>query len=135
MLRMGIEPNLAHLVSYQLTVDKKGNFNEQVYGDHLSIYSAKLDKSGVRNFREGKLPPSSKYNTQQYQELCTYSGLYGMWNDNGIAASRSEGHSLTFRSNVSIEMSNKDPFKLIAKLSIRKRRTISVAIEEGLQRL
>ena len=67
MLRMGIEPNLAHLVSYQLSVDKEGNFENKLYGDHQSIHSQHLDKSGVKNFREGKLPPSSKYNIQTYQ--------------------------------------------------------------------
>ena len=136
MLRMGIEPNLAHLVSYQLSVDKKGNFENKIYGDHQSIHSQHLDKSGVKNFREGSLPPSSKYNTKTYQEILTYRGLYGMWNDSGRKAREMDLYSLKFSSGTEVDGTNRDPFNLIVKLgSIKPKRTILVAIEEGLQSL
>ena len=136
MLRMGIEPNLAHLVSYQLSVDKAGNFKNKLYGDHQSIHSQHLDKSGVKNFREGRLPPSSKYNTKTYQEVLTYRGLYGMWNDSGRKAREMDLCSLKFSSNIEVSTTKRDPFDLIVKLgSIKPKRTILVAIEEGLQSL
>ena len=138
MLRMGVEPNLAHLVSYQLSVDKKGYFKNKLYGDHQSIHSQHLDKSGVKNFREGRLPPYSKYNTKTYQEILTYRGLYGMWNDSGRKAGEMGLCSLKFSSNVEVAADghNRDPFNLIVKLGIIKpKRTILVAIEEGLQSL
>ena len=135
MLRMGIEPNLAHLVSYQLSVDEKGNFKGCHYGDHQSVYSCRLDKSGVKNFREGKLPPSNKYNIKTYRELLTYKGLYGMWNDSGEKAVVTGKNSFTLKSDSMKIDSKADPFNFIVKLDLKLPRSILDAIEEGLQTL
>ncbi len=135
MLRMGIEPNLAHLVSYQLTVDEDGSFEEVKYGDHQSIYSCYLDKSGVKNLREGRVPPSSKFNTKTYQELCYYRGLYGMWNNSGEKAYGKGKNPLKFIGSKEEYNAKRDPFGLIVRLNIKPRRTLQIAIEEGLQAL
>ena len=135
MLRMGIEPNLAHLVSYILAVDKKGNVKNKIYGDHQSIHSQYLDKSGVKNFREGKLPPSSKYNIKTYQKCLNYRGLYGMWNDGGFRANEKGTTPLTFQGDRCRDNNKRDPFNYIVELTIKPKRTIQSVIEEGLELL
>ena len=135
MLRMGIEPNLAHLVSYMLIVDEKGNFKKVSYGDHASIHSGYLDKSGVKNLREGRLPPSSRYNRKTYQECLNYLGLYGMWNDSGKRTNQTGNKSLTFQCYNHDTNSKRDPFNFITELSIKQKRTIQTVIEEGISRL
>jgi len=135
MIRMGIEPNLAHLVSYQVTVNSKGGYKGQKYSGHQSVYSQYFDKSGVENFRAGRLPPSSVYSTRLYSDIKRYQGLYGMWNESGAKAYVDNGRALRFRSREEVRSNVSDPFGLIARLPEKLGRGIMDVIEEGIRDL
>jgi hypothetical protein len=127
LIKEGVLPRVAEIVSYLAKVTEGGEINQYYTSGHSPMRLSSANKQVIRSILSGKLNPKVELNKGTWQEALAYGGIGEMWE--GYKEGDFGGSCcIRFESDRDTELS--DPFNLLKYVEKKEKKSIADVVME-----